>query len=143
MMPRRSHDLVYIPRIWPVLAISTGIAFAIWFAAILLGHAPALLWFVAVAFCLGLATFAVLVLLKYRIFIIAPEAWELPLFRISVGLCWGAFMLFLLLGLFYRMMSNHALESTATSREIQLAMMKNASSHLPLGFGSGDSVYFR
>ena len=99
MMPRRSPDLVYVPRIWPVFAISSGAALVVWLLAFLVGHASALPSLAGVSFCVGVLAFILFLLLKYRIFVIAPETWELPLFRVSVGLWWGAFVLLLL---FYR-----------------------------------------
>jgi hypothetical protein len=99
MMPRRSPDLVYIPRIWPVFAISSGVALVVWLVTFLFGHSSALPWLSGVCFCVGVLTFILFLLLKYRFFVIAPEAWALPLFKAGVGLWWAAFVLILL---FYR-----------------------------------------
>jgi hypothetical protein len=99
MLPRRSPDLVFVPRIWPVFAISSAVALVVWLLAFLVGHASALPLLAGVSFCAGVLAFILFLLLKYRIFVIAPETWERPLFRVSVGLCWGAFVLLLL---FYR-----------------------------------------
>jgi hypothetical protein len=42
MLPRRSPDLVFVPRIWPVFAISSAVALVVWLLAFLVGHASAL-----------------------------------------------------------------------------------------------------
>ena len=98
-MPRRSTDLVYIPRIWPVFVMSSAATLAVWAVVALTGHATVLPSLAGTAFCLGLVAFAFFLLLKYRVFVIAPASWELPMFRAGVGLLWGAFVLALL---FYR-----------------------------------------
>jgi hypothetical protein len=99
MMPRRSPDLIYVPRIWPVFAISSGVALVVWLVAFLVGHTSALPLFAEISFCVGVLALILFLFSKYRVFVIAPETWELPLFRVSVGLWWGAFVLLLF---FYR-----------------------------------------
>jgi hypothetical protein len=114
MMPRRSPDLVYVPRIWPVYVSSTVTAVFFWLLAVLTGHPSVLLPLAGIAFCAGLVVFIVFLLLKYRVFVIVPESWELPLFRLGIGLCWGGFTLFLFAGL----TPNQSLQPTAGRSDV-------------------------
>src|SRR4051812_45396810 len=95
MMPRRSYDFVYIPRIWPVFAVSSAVALLVWLLAVLTKRVAVLPMLAGIAFCIGVVAFLVFGLLKSRVLILAPPSLGLFLFRCGIGLWWGALALFL------------------------------------------------
>ena len=97
MTPKRPIEFVYLPRIWPAFAVSSGVALILWPLAVAIGHPKAFLVFVAVAFCAGILTIALS--LRRRVGLI-PLAVPTPdsriwLLRVGLGLCWGAVLLVL------------------------------------------------
>src|SRR5260370_41962822 len=100
MIPNRPIEFVYVPRIWPAFAVSSGFAFILWPLAAAIGHPKAFLIFAAVAFCAGVLTFVLS--LRRRVGFIplavpSPDA-RIWLLRVGLGLCWGA-VLFVVLAL--------------------------------------------
>jgi hypothetical protein len=58
MTPKRPINLIYLPRLWPAFAVSSGVALILWPLAVAVGHKKGFLIFAAVAFCAGILTFA-------------------------------------------------------------------------------------
>jgi hypothetical protein len=99
MLPKRPVEFVYVPRIWPAFAVSSGVAALLWLLAVGVGHRKGFLIFAAVAFCAGILSFVLS--LRRRVGFL-PLALPSPdsrtwLFRVSIGLCWGAIVFVLLL----------------------------------------------
>src|SRR5271169_4413898 len=99
MIAKPPTDLVYIPRIWPTFVLASAVAVLARVLAIVLGHRGMLLLFAAAAFCTGIVISALLCRRRVGIIPLAlpSSALRVRLFRLSVGLCWGAFLLALLL----------------------------------------------
>jgi len=100
MTPKRPIEFVYVRRIWPAFAVSSGVAFILWPFAAAIGLPKAFLILAAVAFCAGDLTFGLS--LRRRVGFIplslpSPDA-RIGLLRLGVGLCWGA-VLFVVLAL--------------------------------------------
>jgi hypothetical protein len=99
MLPKRPVEFVYVPRIWPAFAVSSGVAALLWLLAVAVGYRKGFLIFAAVAFCAGVLSF--ILSLRRRVGFL-PLALPSPdsrtwLFRVSIGLCWGAILFVLLL----------------------------------------------
>ena len=98
MTPKRPVEFLYVPRVWPAFAVSSGVALMLWPLAAAIGHPKAFLIFAAFAFCSGIITFAVS--LRRRVGLIpltvpSPDS-RIWLLRVGLGLCWGAVLLVLL-----------------------------------------------
>ncbi len=98
MTPKRPIELVYVPRLWPAFAVSSGVALILWPLAAAVGRPKAFLIFVAVAFCAGILTIALS--LRRRVGFIplavpSPDS-RIWLLRVGLGLCWGAVLLVVL-----------------------------------------------
>src|SRR5438093_1321180 len=94
MTPKRPIELVYVPRIWPAFAVSSGIALILWPVAATIGHPKAFLIFAAVAFCAGLLTVGLSLRRRVGLIPLALPSWHLRvwLIRVGCGLCWGALL---------------------------------------------------
>jgi len=99
MLPKRPVEFVYVPRVWPVLAVSSGVAALLWPLAVAVGHRKGFLIFAAVAFCAGIFSFVLSLRRRVGFLPLAlpsPDS-RLWLFRVSMGLCWGAVLFAMLL----------------------------------------------
>ena len=99
MTPKRPIEFVYVPRIWTAFAVSSGVAALLWPLAAAVGHKKGFLIFSGIAFCAGILAF--ILSLRRRVGFL-PLALPSPdsrtwLFRVSIGLCWGAILFVLLL----------------------------------------------
>jgi hypothetical protein len=101
--PKRPIEFVYVPRVWPALAVSSGIALVLWPLSGAVGQPKASGIFAAAVFSAGIV--ALVLCLRRRVGVIplalpSPQA-RIWLIRIGLGLCWGA-ALFAALALGYR-----------------------------------------
>jgi hypothetical protein len=99
MTRKRPIEFVYVPRIWPAFVASSGVAALLWPLAVSVGHKKGFLVFAAVAFSAGILSF---ILASRRRVGFLPLALPSPdsrtsLFKVSIGLCWGAILFVLLL----------------------------------------------
>ena len=58
MTPHPPTEFVHVPRVWPALVVSSGIALVLWPLAARVGHPKGFVGFAAVAFCAGIVAVA-------------------------------------------------------------------------------------
>lgn len=100
MLPNKPPvKFVYIPRVWPAFAVSSGVAAILWPLAAAVGQRKGFLIFAAVAFCAGILSFVLSLRRRVGFLPLAlPSADSRTLlFRVSIGLCWGAVLFAMLL----------------------------------------------
>ena len=93
------RNLVYVPRVWPAVAVSTFAALILWGVAAWLGHRSVFLALSGFTFCAGILCFALAMRRRLGVIPLALPSPELrtTLTKASLGLCWGAVLFSFLL----------------------------------------------
>jgi hypothetical protein len=99
MTPKPPVELVYVPRVWPAFAVSSGGALVLWPLAAAVGHPKGFVIFAALAFCAGIVALALGFRRRVGFVPLAlpPRGSRVWLLRFGLGLCWGAVLFVLLL----------------------------------------------